>query len=63
IAGYGNSEARPFNMIKQALAYDPKADFVRHMLPELTAKDKTAHRPQANTPIPAQWHNWLKELD
>jgi len=63
IAGYGNSEARPFNIIKQALSYDPKADFVKEMLPSITAPGKQAHRPLPHTPVPAHWQHWLTELD
>jgi len=63
IAGYGNSEARPFNIIKQAIMYDPQAQFVKQMLPGLTAQGKQAHRPAAGTALPAHWRNWLAELD
>ncbi|WP_423187350.1 DASH family cryptochrome [Alishewanella sp. d11] len=63
IAGYGNSEARPFSLIKQAISYDPEASFVRQLLPELSTKGKTAHRPAAGSILAALNRNWLAELD
>jgi len=62
IAGYGNSEPRPFNIIKQALSYDPNADFVREMLPAITTPGKQAHRPSAELSLPVHWQHWLSEL-
>lgn len=63
IAGYGNSEARPFNIIKQALSYDGNADFVKQLLPEISASGKAAHRPAAGSILASHSRNWLTELD
>lgn len=63
IAGYGNSEARPFNIIKQALSYDGDADFVKQLLPEISASGKAAHRPAAGSILASHSRNWLTELD
>lgn len=63
IAGYGNSEARPFNIIKQALSYDGNADFVKQRLPEISATGKAAHRPMAGSILASHGRNWLAELD
>jgi deoxyribodipyrimidine photo-lyase len=62
IAGVGNSEARPFNPIKQALWYDSNADFVRRQLPDITVSGKAAHRPSAQARLLPQWRSWLDEL-
>ena len=62
IAGYGNSEARPFNPIKQALWYDPDAAFVRELLPDISGVGKAAHRPAAHARLLPQWRSWLSEL-
>lgn len=63
IAGYGNSEARPFNIIKQALSYDANADFVKQLLPDISASGKTAHRPAAGSILASHSRNWLADLD
>lgn len=63
IAGYGNSEARPFSLIKQALSYDPDASFVRQLLPEISVTGNAAHRPAVGSILAAQNRNWLAELD
>lgn len=63
IAGYGNSEARPFNIIKQALSYDANADFVKQMLPEISASGKAAHRPTTGSILASHSRNWLADLD
>lgn len=63
IAGYGNSEARPFNIIKQALSYDANADFVKQLLPEITVSGKAAHRPAAGSILASHGRDWLAELD
>lgn len=62
IAGVGNSEARAFNPIKQALWYDPNADFVRQQLPQISAAGKAAHRPAPHARLLPQWRSWLDEL-
>ncbi|SNY54466.1 deoxyribodipyrimidine photo-lyase (single-stranded DNA-specific) [Arsukibacterium tuosuense] len=62
IAGSGNSGERQFNVIKQALSYDPEGDFVRAMLPELTAKGSLIHQPAAEVKVPEHWRNWLAKL-
>lgn len=63
IAGFGNSEARPFNIIKQALSYDANAEFVTQLLPEIVASGKAAHRPAAGSILASHGRNWLAELD
>ncbi|BBM87934.1 DASH family cryptochrome [Candidatus Uabimicrobium amorphum] len=48
VAGVGNDprENRYFNVLKQALSYDPQGDYVRHWLPELAAlPGKSIHYP------------------
>ena len=48
VAGVGNDprENRYFNVLKQALSYDPQGDYVRHWLPELAAlSGKSIHYP------------------
>lgn len=62
IAGFGNSEARPFNIIKQALSYDANADFVKQLLPEIMATGKAAHRPAAGSILANHSRSWLTEL-
>lgn len=63
IAGYGNSDARPFNIIKQALSYDANADFVKQLLPEISANGKAAHRPATGSILASLSRNWLTELN
>ncbi|GHG73948.1 deoxyribodipyrimidine photo-lyase [Alishewanella longhuensis] len=63
IAGYGNSEARPFNIIKQALSYDANADFVKQLLPEIIASGKAAHRPSSGSILASHSRDWFTELD
>ncbi|KKO47194.1 DASH family cryptochrome [Arsukibacterium ikkense] len=62
IAGSGNSTERQFNLIKQALCYDPAGDFVRIMLPELTATGSLIHQPAPGVKVPAHWQSWLAKL-
>ncbi|WP_333608144.1 DASH family cryptochrome [Arsukibacterium sp.] len=63
IAGYGNSMPRPFNLLKQAMQYDAQGQFVRSMLPELSAEGALIHLPANGVVIPEQWQAWLKELN
>lgn len=62
IAGSGNSGERQFNVIKQAISYDGNGDFVRTMLPELSASGSLIHQPAAHVTVPGHWHNWLAKL-
>ncbi|MBV2129463.1 DASH family cryptochrome [Arsukibacterium indicum] len=62
IAGSGNSSERQFNVIKQALSYDKNGDFVRAMLPELTAQGSLVHQPSPDITIPDHWQSWLAKL-
>lgn len=62
IAGSGNSGERQFNVIKQALYYDPAGEFVRTMLPELSAKGSLIHKPAAGVKLRAHWQSWLAKL-
>tara|TARA_R110002126_G_scaffold16527_31_gene66111 strand:- start:5058 stop:6452 length:1395 start_codon:yes stop_codon:yes gene_type:complete len=62
IAGSGNSGERQFNVIKQALHYDPTGDFVRSMLPELSGNGSLIHRPAAGVKLPEHWQSWLAKL-
>mgnify|MGYP003149610193 FL=1 len=62
IAGSGNSGERQFNAIKQALNYDANGDFVRTMLPELSAPGRMIHQPGPGVSVPAHWQYWLSKL-
>ena len=62
IAGSGNSGERQFNVIKQALNYDGNGDFVRTMLPELSAQGSMIHQPGPGVKVPEHWHHWLSKL-
>ncbi|MDX1677913.1 DASH family cryptochrome [Arsukibacterium sp.] len=62
IAGNGNSSERQFNVIKQALSYDTNGDFVRAMLPELSAAGSLIHRPASHVKLPEHWQSWLSKL-
>jgi deoxyribodipyrimidine photo-lyase len=62
IAGSGNSGERQFNVIKQAISYDSNGDFVRAMLPELSASGSLIHQPAAHVSVPGHWHSWLAKL-
>ncbi|EGM78684.1 deoxyribodipyrimidine photolyase [Rheinheimera sp. A13L] len=62
IAGVGNSSARQFNQIKQALTYDPDGDFVRHWLPGKMATGSSVHQPEPQVPIQEFWLPFLQQL-
>jgi deoxyribodipyrimidine photo-lyase len=62
IAGVGNSGARQFNLIKQALTHDPHGDFVRHWLPEKTTAGALVHWPEAKVQLQDFWLPFLKQL-
>lgn len=62
IAGVGNSGARQFNQIKQALTYDPNGDFVRHWLPGKMATGSTVHQPDPQVPVQEFWLPFLQQL-
>ncbi|MDP5141929.1 DASH family cryptochrome [Rheinheimera baltica] len=62
IAGSGNAAERQFNVIKQALHYDPDGSFVRAMLPEITLSGSLAHQPSQQFQSPEHWHHWLAKL-
>ncbi|MAD75268.1 MAG: DASH family cryptochrome [Rheinheimera sp.] len=62
IAGSGNSGERQFNVIKQALNYDRSGDFVRTMLPELSAQGSLIHQPGPGVNVPEHWQHWLSKL-
>ena len=62
IAGSGNSAERQFNVIKQALHYDPAGEFVRTILPELNAPGSLIHTPASWVKVPAHWQSWLAKL-
>lgn len=62
IAGVGNSGARQFNQIKQALTYDPDGDFVRQWLPGKMATGPSVHQPEPQVPIQEFWLPFLQQL-
>ncbi len=62
IAGVGNSSARQFNQLKQALTHDPEGDFVRRWLPEKTAAGALVHLPEAKVPVQDFWLPFLQQL-
>lgn len=62
IAGVGNSGARQFNQIKQALTHDAQGDFVRRWLPEKTAAGALVHLPEAKVPVQDFWQPFLQQL-
>jgi deoxyribodipyrimidine photo-lyase len=62
IAGSGNSGQRQFNVIKQALEYDANGDFVRAMLPQLSASGSLIHRPAATVSIRPHWQRYLDKM-
>ncbi|RVT46089.1 DASH family cryptochrome [Rheinheimera sediminis] len=62
IAGVGNSGARQFNQIKQALTHDPDGDFVRRWLPEKTAAGALVHWPEAKVIVQDFWRPYLQQL-
>lgn len=74
IAGAGTAAGRYFNQLKQALQYDPTADFIRSQLPELRSLGLDAHVPYlsaAAAPYAAQlqlppmrddWQSSLQQL-
>lgn len=64
IAGAGEGPARHFNVMKQAVQYDPAAEFVSQLLPEVNSHLANAakHRPYA-TDIEAPWQeSWTPYL-
>lgn len=62
IAGVGNSGARQFNQLKQALTHDPEGDFVRRWLPDNRAKGALAHQPGSHVPVQEFWRPFLQQL-
>ena len=58
IAGAGEGPARHFNVMKQAVQYDPEAAFVSKLLPEVNSllQKSAKHRPYA-TDIAAPWQD------
>lgn len=62
IAGVGNSSARQFNQLKQALTHDPQGDFVRRWLPEKTAAGALVHLPEPNVRVQEFWLPYLQQL-
>lgn len=62
IAGVGNSGARQFNQLKQALMHDAQGDFVRRWLPEKTAAGALVHQPDSQVPVQDFWLPFLQQL-
>jgi deoxyribodipyrimidine photo-lyase len=62
IAGVGNSGARQFNQLKQALTHDAQGDFVRRWLPEKTAAGALVHLPAPHVPVQEFWRPFLQQL-
>lgn len=62
IAGVGNSGARQFNQLKQALTYDAQGDFVRRWLPENTAAGALVHLPESKVEVQDFWRPFLQQL-
>jgi deoxyribodipyrimidine photo-lyase len=62
IAGVGNSGARQFNQIKQALTHDAQGDFVRRWLPEKTTAGALVHLPEAKVHVQEFWRPFLQQL-
>lgn len=62
IAGVGNSGARQFNQIKQALTHDEQGDFVRRWLPEKTAAGALVHLPAPHLHVQDFWRPFLQQI-